>query len=507
MSSMYGIGEAHPRGDENNAIPQAKRVRTQPSDEIIFNLGHLPKDIIRIVGTYLASKVELLVKVGCFPLITGALNQSGREAKHLLTYAQRKQYMPNEGKLLNHFYAEYEQEQSLRTHLNLSLRKLTIHSDFTNARVAAIAAIFSNLQDLYLNFAAVQGHLDEVGVNALRSLTELETLQLSHVSFETPNGLSSLTQLKTLEVDVCVNLASVSCLRITELVANQRRLENNELHAIAQLPRLETLSLQCCHLKSTQLQPLSSLTHLTDLDLTDNRITDLAPLSPLTQLRKLVLPGCDIIHGAALHQFKHLTRLYLDSEVCMFPHLTALNYLTNFTHTHVKMLSQHLPSLGKMTSLTRLMLTDGFFLLDKPEDIAPLGKLTNLNELSLDLVCWGQHPDRGTNPQESLALTSTLCKLTQLADLGLCLGNFDLKVIDHLVQLSGLKTLGLEFKKVVVGPFLVNQLGRLPALNFVNFIGCIENSAATPLLDQLRERIGGQVLRQEADVEMEDFVR
>jgi Leucine-rich repeat (LRR) protein len=120
--------------------------------------------------------------------------------------------------------------------------------------------------------------------------------------------------------------------------------------------------------KITDLTPLSALTNLTKLGLSDNQInqiTDLTPLSALTNLTGLVLSDNQITDLTPLSALTNLTALYLNKN--QITDLTPLNQITDLT------------PLSALTNLTGLVLSD-----NQITDLTPLSALTNLTRLDLD---------------------------------------------------------------------------------------------------------------------------
>ncbi|NEO84530.1 MAG: leucine-rich repeat domain-containing protein [Spirulina sp. SIO3F2] len=123
----------------------------------------------------------------------------------------------------------------------------------------------------------------------------------------------------------------------------------------AQQALAATSSLRLSDSELTDLAPLASLTHLTDLTLSYNQITDLTPLANLTRLKELNLDENNVVDITPLAGLTQLQDLDLD-------------------HNDVK----DITILAGLTNLDTLWLYG-----NQIEDISPLTGLTKLTWLEL----------------------------------------------------------------------------------------------------------------------------
>ena len=127
----------------------------------------------------------------------------------------------------------------------------------------------------------------------------------------------------------------------------------------------------------TDINPIASLTNLTELELNNSQISDLKPLQSLTNLTYL-----DVSH-TPLRDFKPLQSLtnltYLNVSHTPLSDLKPLAFLTNLTELKLNntQISEIKP-LASLTNLTELDLSE-----NKISDIKPLESLTNLAYLRL----------------------------------------------------------------------------------------------------------------------------
>ncbi len=148
----------------------------------------------------------------------------------------------------------------------------------------------------------------------------------------------------------------------------------------------------------SDLSPLSNLTNLTYLDLTDNSITDISTLSNLTNLTRLNLRRNRISDISVLSNLTNLTGLYLHANRGNFS-ISVLSNLTNLTelslgHNGISDISV----LSNLTNLTELSLGGNSI-----SNISVLSNLTNLIVLNL----WG-------NSISDISVLSNLTNLTVL---------------------------------------------------------------------------------------------
>jgi internalin A len=150
----------------------------------------------------------------------------------------------------------------------------------------------------------------------------------------------------------------------------------------------------------SDLSPLSTLTNLNKLWISDNQISDLSPLSTLTNLTKLKSGSNQISELSPLSGLTNLTQLGISNN--QISDLSPLSTLTNLTelNLYVNQISDLRPLSG-LTNLTQLILGH-----NRISDLSPLSTLTNLTRLC---IC--------DNPVTDLSPLSTLINLTSL-DIG-----------------------------------------------------------------------------------------
>jgi Leucine-rich repeat (LRR) protein len=175
--------------------------------------------------------------------------------------------------------------------LNHNLTSLNLANTSLGDRSLSFLLKLTALQSLDLSITAdcpfISKHGAWLSDNALRSvasLKSLSTLRLQNQYGITPEGVAQLKVLDSLtELDLS------GCLSM---------FEGNDLHGVAALTGLRSLSLQAVNSSTGAssphlLEPLQALTNLTQLDLSQNwgslSLDGLAPLATLTKLRSLDL--------------------------------------------------------------------------------------------------------------------------------------------------------------------------------------------------------------------------
>lgn len=152
--------------------------------------------------------------------------------------------------------------------------------------------------------------------------------------------------------------------------ANQKLLSQTSLNLSSQIPQIEDIN------------PLSSLTHLEELDLKSNSIRDLTPLSSLVNLQKLYLE-----YGTS-HRSRNIIK---NGETPL--DLTPLASLTKLQNLHLTgNVITNLTPLASLSNLRVLILhnigfsdsgSDPATQYSGKIDLTPLSNLTNLQELQI----------------------------------------------------------------------------------------------------------------------------
>jgi len=206
-------------------------------------------------------------------------------------------------------------------------------------------------------------------LDPLKTITQLETLSVTHIQTCDFSMLAEMKSLEGLEI-------------------------NNspfyDLTPISKLTNLTQLTLSGVFLKD--VTPISKLTELTELDLHNNLIDDIEPLSGLTELVTLDLSNNSLgpltlsdepRETSRLSPLKQMTLLFslklnnLNGDLEVLPDLQGLIYLTVFEAQYNKI--KDLSPLAQNTSLRQLSLRGNQIV-----DISPLAKLTELRYLYLD---------------------------------------------------------------------------------------------------------------------------
>ncbi|MBV1060977.1 class 1 internalin InlA [Listeria monocytogenes] len=226
----------------------------------------------------------------------------------------------------------------------------------------------------------------------------------------------------------------------------QINFSNNQLTDITPLKNLTKLvDILMNNNQIADITPLANLTNLTGLTLFNNQITDIDPLKNLTNLNRLELSSNTISDISALSGLTSLQQLSFGNQVTDLKPLANLTTLERLDISSNKV--SDISVLAKLTNLESLIATN-----NQISDITPLGILTNLDELSLN---GNQLKDIGT-----------LASLTNLTDLDLANNQ-----ISNLAPLSGLTKL-TELK---LGANQISNISPLAGLTALTNLELNEN--------------------------------
>lgn len=209
------------------------------------------------------------------------------------------------------------------------------------------------------------------------------------------------------------------------------------------------------------------LVNLTDLQLTNNRISDLSPLRKLTSLQALGLHNNPLTSLAPLAKLTNL--ITLEVGRARIKDISVLSKLVNLESLDIS--ENPFTSLKPLRTLSKLRFLQLHW--TKAKDLSPLAGLTSLEQLSLD----ASEPDNllplaQLTKLQRLNLSgftfldlAPLAKLTGLTSLDL--GNRPISNIAPLAGLTSLEELQLYTTKVR-DPSPLYGLTRLTVLNLVN---------------------------------------
>ena len=266
---------------------------------------------------------------------------------------------------------------------------------------------------------AINNALGITNLEGLQHATSLTTIALSKATIDNPmpirnfTPISSLINLKNLSLrNVGFSNSDISKLsplvNLTDLTLSQNRI--SDLQALvnvisANIPNLGVLSVDY-----NRFCDITSFTafknQLTSLALNGNQITDFGPLAAFTNLEELYLERTGIRDLRVLSGLTSLTRLDLSSNG-----ISNLEHLSNLTNLTRLFLDRNqvtdLQPLSDLTNLTHLLLDR-----NQVTDLQPLSDLTNL---TLVWACWNAFPDdpnlfeslRGLTAMEDFSVDTT----------------------------------------------------------------------------------------------------
>ena len=198
---------------------------------------------------------------------------------------------------------------------------------------------------------------------------------------------------------------------LTELDLSDRGLSNEDVRGLEKMTGLTQLSLDG-NRDITDLTPLSQLTNLKDLNISNTGAADLSPLSGLTNLTKLSIANPEISDLSPLSNLTNLTILYLDDGSLTSSKILDLSPLASL----VNMEQLYIPPMPNYT------------------DFSPLSGMTKLRAFTMMGTRY-----TGSNSIKSL---SFLTNMSQLERLGIVIESADLSPIAGLTQLRELELNG-----------------------------------------------------------------
>ena len=252
-----------------------------------------------------------------------------------------------------------------------------------------------------LQVLRLQGNSSITDTSVLKSLTNLTNLNLAYTNLSTTDNLLYLPKLKAL------------CLNGTDLT-------NYSMNIISKIPTIEYLYL-ADEASLTDISPLSKLTRLYELDLSNNNIADITPLSKFSSLGYLNLSNNKISTISTISNLKNLTQLILNNNsienadalsscnklkelYLQYNKLSNFSAATNIINIEILYLNnnsiENINNVSNLTKLKRLNISD-----NKISSLAPLKNLKNLIVLSA--------------ANNSITSISDLSALTSLKDLNL----------------------------------------------------------------------------------------
>ncbi|CAL6013392.1 Conserved_hypothetical protein [Hexamita inflata] len=287
---------------------------------------------------------------------------------------------------------------------------------------------FSKLREFELS-----GHLSQ---NDIEMSGQLSTKQLKDKS------LSNLVKL-TLENNDITNIDVISQLINLEELNLSRNMYIN-ISPIQYLTKLTKLSLESCEL--TDIQDLSKLTKLIDLNLSLNEGIDISPLSHLTQLVRLDLYCCSLVGIPQQLENSELDYpQFLDNSINK---LSLLSSLINLKDLYIS--SNNIDDINPLYQLVKLTILDISDNIVK--DFSVLRKLTNLEVLNMSL-----------NSHADITPLQYLIKLTKL-ELWHC----------DLYDVSALRPL-INLQKLILSNNYIHDISPLSSLNNLIEIHLKEN--------------------------------
>ena len=214
-------------------------------------------------------------------------------------------------------------------------------------------------------------------VIGLKSLSDLEHLQLEHNKLESIDKIQFLTKLKTLDL-------SHNYIKKIENLEGSNNLEelnlsNNKIHTINNLDSLSQLKkLVLNNNLIEEINNITNLVKLEELNLSHNHISEIKNLNELVQLNRLNLAYNQIEQIKGLNNLINLMWLYLnDNNITQIRGLSFLHKLKGLYLS--SNLIKNIESLDSLLNLKKIELSN-----NNITKIEGLNTLNNLQELYLD---------------------------------------------------------------------------------------------------------------------------
>jgi Leucine-rich repeat (LRR) protein len=276
-----------------------------------------------------------------------------------------------------------------------------------------------NLESLSISYFG-----DNPDISALSGLTKLTSLALSTSGDTDLTPISNLINLNSLEISSLdpIDISPILTLpNITELSLDWPT--SLDITCLQAFPQLTSLTLYAD-------RDIADLTPLTNLNLTklvlSASVSDISPLSLLSNLQSLTLSDLSITDISPLTELHQLEYLYLEiHRDADFSPLSQLNSLKSLILSR-----HHISDLSMLSELTNLE----FLVLDRNDisDITPISGLTKLTHLELDF--------------NDITDLTPLHSLTELQYLSI--SNMEISDITPLAPLTNLRVLHIAMNDV-----------------------------------------------------------
>lgn len=211
----------------------------------------------------------------------------------------------------------------------------------------------------------------------LKSLNDLEHLQLERNKLESLHGIQILTKLRTLDLSYNYLTKVENLERLNNL--EELNLSNNKIHTIENLDSLHQLKkLSLNDNLIDEINNLNNLAKLEELNLSHNLISDIKNLDKLKQLNRLNLAYNRIVQMKGFNNLKNLMWLYLnDNRIFQIEGLLPLENLKGLYLSNNSI--ERIESLDRLVNLKKLELSN-----NKIRKLEGLQDLLELQELYLD---------------------------------------------------------------------------------------------------------------------------
>lgn len=341
-------------------------INTTPGINELYAVAIAPNGLVSTLATYKYTIIDVVEKV----VFQDAVME--KAVRTLLRLSDSYEIMTNDLWKIKSFtipkdakiYSDLKYMKTLET-LNLDHGVSDQLSSIANLN----ALTTLNITNTLLSFSDVE---------TVGNVTSLESLTLDSCGLSTISPLSQLTSLHYLNLanNSLRDLSAISSM--TELKElNLHRNALNDLSALSQCQKLQILDISS-NPSILSIDPLSALTEITRLDITDNKLANMDAASQMTQLQELKASNNTLTNIEPLQNCLELS--FLDISHNAITDLSPLNSLVKITSLDFS--DNQVTALPSWPVTCLLVSINGTANLIS--DLSPLSGLQNLNFIFMD---------------------------------------------------------------------------------------------------------------------------
>jgi len=438
------------------------------------NNGQWGTHVLDVVASFIVENIKDWTRLRIVCILWKKSSQMWLKHINSVIVCKKKEHVPCIAKLVGIQKLSLWNKDWLNDMLTVtSLQQLSLTNQPEPITQFQQISCFVRLNSLNLSGCTLRTDEKDDGLEALSVLTNLDHLILHRTVLGWYRRLSFLTHLKFLDIRACKGVGEIACLTpLTQLQTLLLDKFQGSIQPISALTNLECLWLTDTAITNACLQYLKPLSVLQQLLLDGTQITDegLSTLGEMVSLRDMHLWDCPVTFDAVQKNFSKLklTTLvinrisFLDFQDKKIPGLGLMSSLTRLYLAHANLTNAGLNMLTclplKLPNLQNLNLANNRSITNEC-----LQGLTVLSQLRfLDL----QHSRITDDCMKQLCnALRLLCEL-QLSD---CRALTD-ETCTYLTQLPQLKILGIQSTNISNGGLL--SLTSITTLRFLYVERC-----------------------------------